>query len=128
MTVEIKKVNITRSIFNQMLSVGSLPSADDYEVLGFVITPGKRSKVIVKIGELYRKADHLQSITVTSETLQMIDGPGYKWEARTKVHVKTFDGYGFTLSHDADEELNLKLLKKAETFVKRIQEAGQIYI
>lgn len=74
---------------------------------------------------MYRKADHLESVDI----LQIPDGGGgWKFEGRTKVFVKTFDGYGFTLSHDADEELNLKLLQKARTFISRIRIAGQIYI
>lgn len=130
MIVELKKVKLTKTIINQLQYIGTLPSTDNYNVLGYVIIPKKVSKVIIYLGDgIYRWANNIKKVESIKKGFQFKDPESNGWifPERTEVKVWTFEGRAVTFSPNFNEEENLKLLNKCQTYLDRIIKAGQIY-
>lgn len=132
MMVELKKVKLTKSIIEQLQYIGILPKNDDYEVLGYVIIPKKASKVIIKTSDgNYRWASNIKNVETVCKSTQFTNPDktvgGYIYPERTHVKIWTFEGKAVSFSAEFNESENLKLKEKAENYLHKIKEAGQIY-
>ena len=124
--IEVKKINITKSIIEQMEYLEFPPVNSDYDILGWIIWE-KEKFVLIKYKDKYYRTIYINEVYKDKIYKQLPTDDGYVYGEYTHVSIlstgrKRHDFLCFT-----DEENNLKLYANYIKYKAKVDFMGQIY-
>lgn len=120
--VELKKVNLTKSIINQLPLI-TFPPTLNFEVLGWVsLNEGKVRYSIVKIAGEYKKTHVIKEIDIVPE--QTYDN---EYKITKSMRIIRWDKSVVPLTVQHYEEHNLLVKQIVEKLVAETKNKGQIF-